>query len=63
MLFRSAAALADAVGALAADPERRHAMAAQARAKAEAEFDQDTVIRITLDTYARLLGPRAPEAA
>ena len=29
---------AHAVGALAADPERRHAMAAQARAKAEAEI-------------------------
>ena len=45
------------------DPDPTQLVRRLARAKAEAEFDQDTVIRITLDTYARLLGPRAPEAA
>lgn len=60
---RDAPALAEAVGALAADPDRRRTMAAAARRKAEAEFDQATVIRTTLETYARLLGPRAPVAA
>jgi hypothetical protein len=35
-------------------------MERRARDKAVAEFDQRTQIRITLETYARLLGSDAP---
>ncbi len=51
---RDAAALADAVARLAADPERRSAMGAAAALKARREFDQQRVIAETLATYARL---------
>lgn len=49
------AALTDAVVSLALDPERRQEMGAAARRKAEAEFDQRTVINTILDAYRRLL--------
>ncbi len=49
------AALTDAVVALAEDPDRRREMGAAARRKAEAEFDQRTVINTILDAYRRLL--------
>ena len=57
---RDPAALAAAIAEVATDDDRRAAMARAARAKAEAEFDQATQIRIPLDTYARLLGRGAP---
>jgi len=57
---RDAVALAEAIATIANDPDRRTAMARAARTKAEAEFDQSTQIRITLETYARLLGSAAP---
>lgn len=60
---RDPSALTDAIAALATDPSRRRAMGEAARRKAEAEFDHATVIRITLDTYARLLGAAAPVSA
>jgi glycosyltransferase involved in cell wall biosynthesis len=50
-----AAALADAIAGLAASPTGRQAMGKAARAKAVAEFDQQQVIDITLETYRRLL--------
>jgi len=49
---RDAAALADAIAALLGDPPRRAAMGTAARAKARAEFDQETVIARTLAAYA-----------
>jgi glycosyltransferase involved in cell wall biosynthesis len=52
---RDAGALADAVAVLADDPARRQAMAVAARAKARAEFDQQSVIDTTLRVYERLL--------
>jgi glycosyltransferase involved in cell wall biosynthesis len=51
---RDAASLAQAIAELAADGERRAAMGVASRAKAEREFDQQRIIDITLDTYARL---------
>jgi glycosyltransferase involved in cell wall biosynthesis len=57
---RDAVALAEAITTIANDADRRTAMARAARTKAEAEFDQRTQIRITLETYARLLGSAAP---
>jgi glycosyltransferase involved in cell wall biosynthesis len=53
---RDARALADAIGALAADPARRTGMGAAARAKAVRQFDQQRQIDITLAVYADLLG-------
>jgi glycosyltransferase involved in cell wall biosynthesis len=53
------AELAAAIDELAVDPARRAKMAQAAQAKAIAEFDQQRVIRTTLDTYARLLRDRA----
>lgn len=50
-----AEALADAIAALAGDPQRRAAMGAAGRRKAVTEFDQRRVIDITLETYGRLL--------
>ncbi len=47
-------ALVAAVADLARDPARRGTMGARSRAKAEAEFDLQQVIRTTLDTYRRL---------
>jgi glycosyltransferase involved in cell wall biosynthesis len=52
---RDSAALTRAIATLAADPERRAKMGAAARAKAEAEFDEQVLIRRTLATYGRLL--------
>ena len=57
---RDAVALGEAIATIAHDADLRRAMAVRARAKAEAEFDQRTQIRITLETYARLLGSAAP---
>jgi glycosyltransferase involved in cell wall biosynthesis len=51
---RDAAALASAVESLAADPKRRRRMGAAASDKARREFDQQRVIDLTLDVYARL---------
>ncbi|MBX3315009.1 MAG: glycosyltransferase family 4 protein [Actinobacteria bacterium] len=50
--------LCDAVAKLAEDPERRHKMSEAARRKAEADFDQEHVIKIVLDAYERLLAER-----
>jgi glycosyltransferase involved in cell wall biosynthesis len=55
---RHPAALAAAIAALATDPERRTRMGSAAAAKARTDFDQQTVIDITLATYARLLARR-----
>jgi glycosyltransferase involved in cell wall biosynthesis len=63
---RDAEALANAIERLATDADLRGKMAEAARAKAEAEFDQQTVIDITLDVYSRELsraGIRPPAAA
>jgi glycosyltransferase involved in cell wall biosynthesis len=49
-----APALADAIARLAGDADQRVRYAAAARVKAVAEFDQQRVIDITLDAYARL---------
>jgi glycosyltransferase involved in cell wall biosynthesis len=48
---RDAGALADAIERLVVDDDLRAKMAEAARAKAVAEFDQQTVIDITLDAY------------
>lgn len=56
---KDAAALASAVGALAADAGRRSAMGAAAAAKALRDFDHRRVIDITLDTYRELLARRS----
>ena len=64
---RDAAALAEAMATLAADPARRQAMGLR-RPRAEAEFDDRRVIARTLDIYRRLLmstrrpAPRSPTA-
>ena len=47
-----AAALRTAISALAASPERRRAMGAAARDKAEREFDEREVVRRVMDAYA-----------
>ena len=47
-----AAALRTAISALAASPDRRQAMGAAARAKAEREFDERDVVRRVMDAYA-----------
>lgn len=52
------AALAAALAELVADRQRRVAMGQAGRRKAEAEFDQQRVINLTLSTYDRLLGAR-----
>ena len=54
------AALAAAISALVADPDRRRRMGQAASAKAAAEFDQDRCIDHTLATYQRLLPPTRP---
>ena len=48
---RDAAALAERVGELATSADRRAALGAAGRAKAEGEFDQRRIIEITLETY------------
>lgn len=55
---RDAAALADAVARLAADPDERSRFGAAAAQKARREFDQQRVIDVTLATYRRLLTER-----
>ena len=45
-------ALRAAIGALAASPDRRRAMGAAGRAKAEREFDEREVVRRVMDAYA-----------
>ena len=52
---RDANALTEALGRLATNAELRSAMGVAGFAKARAEFDQQQVIRTTLDTYERLL--------
>jgi glycosyltransferase involved in cell wall biosynthesis len=52
---REAPALADAIAALAGDPERRRAFGAAGLEKAAREFDDRRVIDITLEAYRRLL--------
>jgi glycosyltransferase involved in cell wall biosynthesis len=59
---RDAGALADAIGALAADPGLRVALGEAARVKARREFDQRSVIDTTLAVYESLLAQRAPVA-
>ena len=54
---RDAAALALAVAELAADPSRRSEMGLRGRRKAEAEFDDRTVIERTLAAYRTLPEP------
>ncbi len=57
-------ALAAAILDLARDPARCAAMGVAARMKAEAEFDDQEVIRRTLETYRRLLpGPATSRAS
>jgi glycosyltransferase involved in cell wall biosynthesis len=55
---RYAAALARALARLAGEPTRRQHMGLAARARAEAEFDEQRVIADTLDLYRRLLERR-----
>lgn len=52
---RNAVALADAIERLAADPALRARLAAAAREKAVAEFDERIVIERTLEVYRELL--------
>ena len=52
---RDAPALAQGIGALAGDGHRRAAMGSAARRKAEAQFDDRTVVAKTLAVYERLL--------
>jgi glycosyltransferase involved in cell wall biosynthesis len=59
---RDPRALADAVGALARDRDRRRRLGGAAREKAQREFDDRRCVRITLDTYRRLLEARLPAA-
>jgi glycosyltransferase involved in cell wall biosynthesis len=53
-------ALVEAVARLARDPELRAAMGDRARDKALREFDERTVIKITLALYERLLAAQRP---
>ena len=50
---RDAASLADAVGSLVDDPERRARFGRAGTARAATHFDQQQVIERTLDTYAQ----------
>jgi glycosyltransferase involved in cell wall biosynthesis len=58
-----AVALARGIELLVEDPARRRAMAAAARRKAAAEFDQKHQIELTLATYDRLLHARRARRA
>jgi glycosyltransferase involved in cell wall biosynthesis len=63
---RDAAALAGAIEDLVIDADLRGKMAEASRAKAVAEFDQQTIIDTTLDAYSAELwraGLRAPATA
>lgn len=55
---RDATALAAAIDRLVSDPTLRADMSTAAVAKATADFDQERVIQLTLDTYERLLVQR-----
>ncbi len=56
---RDAPALADAISALALDPERRRQFGKAGRAKALRDFDERRCVTTTLDTYRALLTRRA----
>jgi glycosyltransferase involved in cell wall biosynthesis len=60
---RDSRALADAIGALAVDPERRLRMGEAGREKALAEFDQQRCIDVTLAVYRRLIARSGLELA
>ena len=49
--------LASAIETLAVDPALRRSMGAAGRRKAEAEFDDQSVVSKTLDAYERVLTP------
>lgn len=57
---RDAAALADALGRLIAEPELRDGMARAAVQRAASHFDQEQVIATTLATYQRLQAASQP---
>lgn len=57
---RSPVALAAAIAELATGPMQRARMGAAAKAKAQAEFDQQRVIDLTLEVYQREWSRRAP---
>ena len=59
---RDAAALAEALDRLAADPELRRRLGARGRQIAETEFAEDIVVTDTLAVYRDLLGERYPRA-
>jgi glycosyltransferase involved in cell wall biosynthesis len=52
---RDPAGLAEAIAALAVDPERRVLLGTAGRRRAVREFDQQTCIDLTLSTYRRLI--------
>jgi glycosyltransferase involved in cell wall biosynthesis len=56
---RDAPALADAIKALAVDPDRRARLGIAGRAKAVREFDERRCVEITLERYRELLARRA----
>jgi glycosyltransferase involved in cell wall biosynthesis len=53
---RDPAAIADAVLALAADPERRRRFGRASRRLAEEQFAEEMVVQRTMDLYRRLIG-------
>jgi glycosyltransferase involved in cell wall biosynthesis len=61
--MRDSRALADAIGALAVDPERRVRMGVAGREKALREFDQQRCIDVTLAVYRRLIARSGLELA
>lgn len=56
---RDPTALAEAIGDLIADPDRRAAMGAASRHKAQAEFDDRRQVATTLNIYRALLAVRS----
>jgi len=60
---RDPSALAGAIERLARDADLRRRFGAAGREKALRDFDDRRCVQITLDTYRRLLAPRAPAAA
>ena len=60
---RDPAALADAIGLLAGDPERRVRMGVAGREKALREFDQQRCIDLTLSVYRQLIARSGIELA
>ena len=56
---RNASRLAERIAGLISHPVAREQMGTAAAAKAKREFDQEEVIRLTLDVYRNLLGRRA----